>query len=223
MVQTVNGGTYASSDIKHIFNDLINSNPQLSQRIIDVKNESNIFLCKILRYYTYKDLALVRILNNDKKVLCHMTHDILSKDVSIKSMNSGIVKTDKNHGTYIIPHSDIYGIVAKVRWNGVSDENCLISCVNLQNDNDLKSVVNSGEIILTVGNSKISITKERINIISPNIFINGLPYNEPELNNYLDSSQSNVVSSLLQSEIDMLKDKIDKLVELNDLVSEEEE
>lgn len=208
MAQTVNDGTYASSDLGTILDEIINTNPQLTQRIVDVKNESNIFLCKVLRYYTYKDMALVRVLNDGSEILCHMTHDVLSRDVSIKSMNSGLVKTDESNGTYVVPHSDIYGIVAKVRWNGVTDENCFISCVNLNNDDDLKSIVKDGEIVLTVNDSKISITKERINILTPNLFVNGLPYDAPELSNYYDTNQIDVIQEITDSRIKQLDDKI---------------
>ena len=217
MARTVNDGTHVKSDIRKIFDEAINSNPRLTERLVNVKNESNIFLCKVLKYYTYRDLALVRILNDNSTVICHLTHDILSKNVSIMSMNDGVVGTDKKYGTYVIPHSDIYGIVAKVRWDGVNDENCLISCVNLHNNNDLKSIVKDGEIVLTVGNSRISLTKERINIVTPKLFVNGLPYDAPELTNYFDINQSDVITTALQSKIDLLEEKIDKLVELNNL------
>ena len=222
MAKTVKDGTFATSDLGNLFDDIINSNTRLTERIVNVKNETNIFLCKILKYYTYKDMALVRILNDNSEIVCHLTHDVLSRDVSIRSMNSGTVGNDSKYGTYVIPHSDVYGIVAKVRWTGVTDRNCLISCVNLNNDDDLKNVVKDGEIVLTVGNSKISITNERVNIISPKIFVNGLPYDAPELTNYLDINQSDVISTTLQSTIELLEKKVDKLIELNDLDYEEE-
>ena len=211
MAQTVKDGTFVSSDLGRLFDDIINTNPKLSQRIVDVKNETNLFLCKVLRYYTYKDLALVKVLNDGSEILCHLTHDVLSRDVSIKSMNSGVVKTDESNGTYIVPHSNIYGIVAKVRWNGITDENCFISCVNINNNDELKSIVGDGEIVLTANNSKISLTNERINVMTPKLFINGLPYDAPELTNYYNKDEANLIQNNNDIQFQDLNNKIDDL------------
>lgn len=221
MAHTVNHGTYASTDLRSIFDEAINSNVRLTQRITDVKNESNIFLCKVLRIYSYKDIALVKILNNGSEVIAHLTHDIMDSNMSLLGMNRGSVKSDSTNGTYVIPFDDVYGIVAKVRWDDINDEYCFISCINLHDNDGFKTVVGDGEILLSVGNSKISITSERINIMTPKLFVNGLPYDAPELTNYYSKTESDVTSIDLDNRLKLISKRLDSLVESNNLIEED--
>lgn len=220
MVRKVTDSTVVSADIDNIFNNIINNNTQLNKKIADVRSETNIFLCKILRFYHFSDLAYVQILNTGEKIYCHLTHDILDNGISIRSMNRGSVKVDKNHRSYIEPYENIYGIVAKVRWENNNDENCLISCVNLKGNNDLKNIVGAGEIIVTVGNSSISITNERINILTPSLFINGLPSDSPQLSNYYDKNETSIINNDMSSRVEELEEKLKKIIELNNLTEE---
>lgn len=217
--------TYVSSESKSLFNNIVASNTQLHDVITEYTNESNLFLCKIIRFYPYTDKAYVELLSDGSKIMCRLTHDVLDSEISIRSMNRGTVKTGKKtNATYIEPHDDIYGIVAKVRWYGTKDENCFISCVNLHENSSLKNVVGNGEIILTVGKSSISIKNERINIMTPYLFINGLPSTAPNLENYYDDSEMDLTintlieeNKLLNETIEKLSERIDDLVEMNNL------
>lgn len=204
--------TYVSSESRSLFDNVIASNPQLHRIINDVRNESNIFLCKIIRIYPYSDKAYVKVLNTGKSVWCRITHDILDSNMGLVGANRGSVKTgNETNATYIEPYDEIYGIVAKVRWDKSNDENCLISCVNLKNNYSLSNVVGDGEILITVGNSKLSITNERVNIISPKIFINGLPYDAPELTNHFDKTEIEVIVNNIIEENNMLKSQISEI------------
>ena len=220
--------TYVSSESKSLFDNVIASNPQLHRIIKEVRDESNMFLCKVIRIYPYSDKAYVKILNTGKSIWCRMTHEILDSGMCLVGANRGSVKTGKHtNATYIEPYDDIYGVVAKVRWSGTKDENCLISYINLKNNYSLSNVVGDGEIQISVGNSKISITSERINIITPKLFINGLPSTEPELDNYFDKTEMNITTNniieekkLLEKEIEDLNTRIDNLIIANQLNEE---
>lgn len=208
MARTLKDGTYVSSDFTKAFSQLVSTNENLNNRINEVSDESNLFLCKILRFYTYSDEALVRILNTGEEVTCHLTHDILDNGISIRSMNRGTVHTSKKGRTYLKPYENVYGIVALVRWMNTDDEYCLLTCVNLHNNNDFKNVVGDGEIILTVGNSKISLTNERVNIMTPYLFINGVAH-KSELSNSYNKSEVDKIIQELTSRIEELEEKVE--------------
>ena len=211
MVKGVLDSTSTSSDFYTVFDNIVATNPHLEKTITEVRNESNLFLCKILRFYTIKDLCLIKKLDDGKEYMCHMTHEMLSYEVSLNCMCDGTVKTDKKYGTYIEPFTTIYGVVANVRFKGNTDEKCLLSCLNYKSDNTLFSSVRNGEIRLKVGNSTLSLTGSRINLMTPTLLVNGLPYNEPKLNNYFDKSQINTIKSDTDAQIEELDTKIDNL------------
>ena len=201
MARKVLDATVTSTDFYDVFDNVVASNPQLNQTITEVKNESNIFLVEILQYYPYQDLALVKINDTNEKVLTYLTHEILSDTVSINAMGDGVVKTDNTYGTYISPYDTIYGVMAKVRWSGTEDKNCLLSCVNLSQSTDVTERIGTGEIKFKVGESSISLTKDWINIKTPKLFINGLPSTAPELENYYDKTETSIIVNSLQEEI----------------------
>ena len=126
MAQKVFDTTSASSDFYTLFDNLVATNPHLDRAITEVRNETNLFLVKVLRFYSSRDLAYVQELNTNDKYLCHMTHEMLSYEVSLNCMCDGVVKHDAKYGTCIEPHSNIYGIVANVRFKGNVDEKCLL-------------------------------------------------------------------------------------------------
>ena len=218
MVKGVLDSTTASSDFYNLFDGLVASNPQLSKTIKEVRNETNLFLCKVLRFYTIKDLCLVKELNSGKSYMAHITHEMLSYEVSLNCMCDGIVRTDKTYGTYIEPYSDIYGVVANVRFKGTTDEKCLLSCLNYKSDNSLFSSVRNGEIRLKVGDSTLSLSKSRINLMTPTLLVNGLPYNEPKLNNYFDKTEINTIKSDTDAQIKEVNNKI-KGLDIENLTS----
>lgn len=211
MVKGVLDSTNTSSDFYNLIDDIVASNPQLNKVITDVRNETNLFLCKILRFYTIRDLCWVRELGTGEEYLCHMTHEMLSYEVSLNTMCDGVVKQDAQYGTYIEPYSDIYGIVGNVRFKGTTDEKCLFSCLNYDDDNSLFSNVRNGEIRLKVGESTLSLTDKRINLRTPTLIVNGLPYNEPELKNYYNKSEISTIKSDTDAQIEELNTIISEL------------
>ena len=214
MVDKYRDGTFVSSDVGKIFNHMVGVNETINTRIKEVSDQSNIFLCKILRFYTVSDKALVKILNTGETVTAHLTHDILDKGISIRSMNRGTVHTSSKGKTYLEPYEPVYGIVALVRWENTDDEYCLLTCVNIHGNDDFKNIVGDGEIILTVGNSKISLTNERVNIMTPYLFINGLPYDSPELTNVYDKKEADEIITKLEDKVKELERRIDNLTSL---------
>lgn len=206
MVKGVLDSTSTSNDFYTLFDNLVATNPQLEKQFVEVRNETNLYLCKVLRFYTTRDLCLVKELNTNDEYVCHMTHEMLSYEVSLNCMCDGSVKHDLNYGTYIEPYSDIYGVVANVRFRDNVDEKCLLQCLNYQSDKSLFSNVRNGEIRLNVGDSTLSLTKNRINLMTPTLIVNGLPYNEPKLNNYYDKTEINTIKSDTDAQIQELKD-----------------
>lgn len=209
MVKGVLDYTTSSNDFYTLFDNMVATNPHLEKTITEVRNETNLFLVKVLRFYTMRDLAYVLELDSGDEYYCHMTHEMLSHEVSINCMCDGSVKSDVKYGVYVKPTSDIYGIVANVRFEGIDDKKCLLACLNFGDDNRLKSNVRNGEIRLASGNSTLSITKERINLITPRLFVNGLPYDEPKLANYYDKTEVSTTISLLKEDLETQVKELD--------------
>ena len=208
MTRGVLDSTTTSNDFYTIFDNVVATNPQLNKIITEVRNESSIFLVKVLRFYTYRDMAYVQELDSGEKYYCHLTHEMLSYEVSLNCMCDGVVKSDSAYGTYVKPHSTIYGIVANVRFRGNVDEKCLLSCLNYNDNSRLKSNVGNGEIRLTSGDSTISINRERINLMTPRLFVNGLPFEEPKLANYYDKTEINTIKSDTDAQIGELNETV---------------
>ncbi len=208
MVKKALDGTSTSTDFYTVFDNVVATNPQLNKVITEVRNESNIFLVKVLRFYTHRDMAYVEELNSGKKYYCHLTHEMLSYEVSINCMCNGNVKSDTKYGTYVRPYSNIYGIVADVRFKNNVDKKCLLACLNYGDNNQLKSNVGNGEIRLASGESTLSITRDRINLMTPRLFVNGLPYEEPKLANYYDKTEINTIKSDTDAQIKELDDNL---------------
>ena len=225
MVKKALDGTSTSSDFYSVFDNVVASNPQLNKVITEVRNESNLFLVRVLRFYTHRDMAFVEELNTGSKYYCHLTHEMLSYEVSLNCMCEGSVKSDARYGTYVKPFSRIYGIVADVRFKGNVDKKCLLACLNYDDDNQLKSNVRNGEIRLVSGESTLSITKDRINLMTPRLFVNGLPYEEPKLANYYEKWQVDTIKSNTDAQIKELNDTVANLdvEELQGLISEIED
>ena len=214
MSRKVLDSNVGESDVDAIMNSIVAQNPQLNAQIEQVRNESNVFLCEVLRIYPYEDRAFVRILNNNKKIYCRLSHEILSNGMCVDYLPNGIEKTIKGR-TFVKPFDRLYGIIIKVRWENLTDENVLLGYVNIYDNYDLRSSNDTGELSLKSGSSVISVDDERINIMTPALFINGLPYEEPELNNYYDKNETNVITNSLKDLIDnndeVTKEELERL------------
>ena len=101
--------------------------------------------------------------------------------------------------------------MGKVRWFNLDDENVLLGYVNVYDDYDLKSDSDTGEISIKSGSSILSVDDERVNIMTPSLFINGLPYDEPELQNYYDKTETDVITNTLTESINQVDSRIDNL------------
>lgn len=205
MSRKVLDSNVSDADVDAIMNSIIAQNPQLNAQIEEVRNESSIFLCKVLRIYPYEDKAYVKVLDSQKNIFCRLSHEILGGDMSIDYLPNGSEYEDNKKYVgkkYIQPYDDLYGIVMKVRWENLSNENVLMGYVNLHDNYDLKSNSDKGELLLQSGSSSVSVDNERINIMTPALFINGLPYEEPELNNYYDKNEMNIITNSLKSLIE---------------------
>ena len=206
MSRKVFDSNIGGDDFDYIMHSIIAENPQLNARIEEVRNDNNAFLCKVLRIYSYDDKALVKVIDNNRNIFCRLSHEIIGNGMSIDYLPNGIEKKDEKYfvgKTYLEPYSDLYGIVMKVRWENLTDENVLIGYVNIHDNNDLRSSSDKGEISINSGSSTISIDNERVNIMTPNLFINGLRYDEPELKNYYDKNEMSIITNSLKEMIEL--------------------
>lgn len=204
----------SDAEVNTIMDNIIAQNPQLNAQIEQVHNENNIFLCKLLRVYPYEDKAYVKLLNNDKNIFCRLSHEVLGSGMSIDYLPNGVEKQDFvnfDGKKYIEPFDDLYGVVGKVRWFNLDDENVLLGYVNVYDDYDLKSDSDTGEISIKSGSSILSVDDERVNIMTPSLFINGLPYDEPELQNYYDKTETDIITNTLTESINQVDSRIDNL------------
>lgn len=201
-------------EISRIMNDIIAQNPYLNDEIEKVSNKSNMFLCKILRLYPYDDKALVKLIDTGKNIFCRLSHEIIGNGLSIDYTYDGVEQEDKDYligRRYIRLYDVLYGIVVKVRWENLIDENVLIGYANVGNISDLKSSSDKGEVSIKSGSSIISVTDERVNIMTPSLFINGLPFDEPNLKNHYDKNETNIIINSLKellntNDIDRVKE-----------------
>ena len=223
MVKGVMDNTSTGKDFYTLFDNMVATNPQLEKTITEVRNETNLYLCKILRFYGTRDLAYVHELATGREYMCRATHEMLSNEVSLNCMCDGRVKHDTKYGSYVEPYSDIYGVVADVRGRNMMEEKCLLACLNYTDNNSLMSNVRNGEIKLNVGESVISITSNTINIMTPTLIVNGLPFNEPKLYNYYDKTEVGTIKNDSTARIEELEERINRLVEKNNLVEEKDE
>lgn len=185
------------NDFRTVFDNEVARNPVINRQITDVRNSNNLYLCVVLRFYPHKDMAYVKLLDGGKRYFCYLSHEMLSNEVSLNVLCQGTVKSNVEDGTYIEPYSKIYAVMGEVRWTGTTDERVLLGCVNYKSDKSLMSGVNTGEIKLKVGDNYISITKDWINIYTDNLYVNGLPYNKPELGNYYNKDETSIMVSSL--------------------------
>lgn len=222
MARKVLDSVTTRNDAMSIMNSIVGKNPQLNNRIQEVSDKSNLFLCEILKYYPYSDKVLVRILDSKRTHTCYLSHEVLGENIGFYCMPDGVMTSDssKNYSSCLEPNDKLYGIVADVRWSGTSDEKVLLSCINLNDSKKFKQNVSNGEICLTVGNSSISITNQRINIKTPEVFVNGLPYSAPELTNYVKTTEANIKDNTYNILLEQLTKRLDNLVEENNLSEE---
>lgn len=214
MSRKVLDSNIGENDVDIIMNNIIAQNPQLNAQIEQVRNENNIFLCRVLRIYSYEDKAYVKIINTNTNVFCRLSHEIIGSGMSIDYLPEGVEKLDTTfyrNKYYIEPYDDLYGIVMKVRWENLTDENVLIGYVNIHDKSDLKSNSDKGEISIKSGSSTISVDNERVNIMTPSLFINGLPYDEPELKNYYDKNESSIITNSLTEQINLLTERLNNI------------
>ena len=210
MSRKVLDSNISDADIDFVMNNIIAQNPQLNAQIEQVRNESNVFLCKISRIYPYEDKAWVRILDTNEKIFCRLSHEVLGSGMCIDYLPNGEEVIDRTMFVgkkYVKPFDNLFGIVIKVRWENLKDENVLLGYVNIHDRNNLKSSNDTGEISIKSESSILSVDNERINIMTPALFINGLPYEAPELENYYNKKESDLITDNLNMKIDGKSDK----------------
>lgn len=202
MSRKVLDSSFGDADFDTIFDNIVSQNPQLNDQIEEVRRESNVFLCEVLRIYSFEDKAYVKILNSGKSIFCRLSHEVLGGGMVVDYLPNGVEMEDKTQYVgkkYIQPFDELYGIVMKVRWENLKDEYVFLGYVNIHDSYNLRSSNLDGEISIKSGSSNVSVTNERVNIITPSLFINGLPFDEPELKNYYDKKESDLILDSITS------------------------
>ena len=96
-MRTALGSNLGEADFDRLFDSIIGSNPHLNNKIREVHNESNVFLCLVLRIYPYEDKAWVRILNNDNKVFELYPHGGKQNKVDDKQLHDHRRSAENGH------------------------------------------------------------------------------------------------------------------------------
>lgn len=198
---------YSDADVDNVLHGIVAQNPQLNSQIEEVRNSNNAFLCEVIRIYPYEDKAYVKVLNNNRYVYCRLSHEILGNGMSIDYLpvgNEQVDKTDYVGKTFVRPYASLYAVMIKVRWENLNDEYVILGYVNIHDRDNLKSSNEKGEISLKSGSSIISVDDERINIRCPQLFINGLPFTAPELENYYNKKESDIITNELNEKINAI-------------------
>lgn len=172
---------------------------QLQQKV----NEEPIRICKVTKFYNGIDILEIEI---DSKNIskCYANYNIFDTNVNVTYAPKGNEGQDET-GHYIQPNKTIYCVAAKL------SDNIYVNLGFIDRDNQNINFNHNGELLIQVGNNKISITEDYLNIKTNNFFVNGLPFSEPELSNY---PNINEVKSWETSQENNLKLKFNKIVNL---------
>lgn len=151
-----------------------------------LKSELKLQIGRVIEICSDTETATVKIVGSNRKETCLIAHDIFSEGVGVDSFPKG--KTEVRHKKhYITPSDKLYGVICTVDDNG-KDKKVLLSYINRKNWNNLDRC-KAGEYKVQVGDNTISLTDKYIKINSDNLFINGLPYNEPKFKNHYSKKE----------------------------------
>ena len=173
-----------------------------------IKSELELKIGEILKIYPYKDKCEVKIAGTNQKTTCLIAHDILSEGMNVSGFPKGTT-THEKADEVIIPLETIYGIILDVN-TGKKRQKCVVSYVNLDRPHT-KNNAKNGEYKIQVGDNKISVTDKYININSSNFFVNGLPYDSPELQNYYSKTTIDNIQEDNDNQLTELYEKIDEI------------
>ena len=151
-----------------------------------LKSELKLQVGRVIEICSDSETATVKIVGSNRKETCLIAHDIFSEGVGVDSFPKG--KTEVRHKKhYITPSDKLYGVICTVDDNG-KDKKVLLSYINRKSWNNLDRC-KAGEYKVQVGDNIISLTDRYIKINSDNLFINGLPYNEPKFKNHYSKKE----------------------------------
>lgn len=151
-----------------------------------LRSELSIKIGEVTKIYPMQDKAEVKVLNSNKIETCLIAHDILSEGMNVIGFPKGKTLISENGQTYIIPSEQLYGAI--MTMDDKKNEKILLSFISLS-DKTVFQNAKAGEYKIQVDDNLISVTDKYINIKSNNLFINGLPYGTPKLQNYYNKDE----------------------------------
>ena len=173
-----------------------------------IRSELELKIGEILKIYPYKDKCEVKIAGTNQKTTCLIAHDILSEGMNVSGFPKGTT-THEKADEVIIPLETIYGIILDVN-TGKKKQKCIVSYINLDRPHT-KNNAKNGEYKIQVGDNKISVTDKYININSKNLFVNGLPYDSPELQNYYSKTTIDNIQEDNDNQLTEIIEKLDNI------------
>lgn len=175
-----NNVTITNHRLEEGFKKLIEKTTQIPVSQLQKKvTEESIKIGKVNKIYIGRDTLEIKI--GDNKVKCYANYNIFDTIANVSYTPQGNEGKDKI-GYYIKPLKTIYCVAAKL------SNDMYVNLGFIDRNNSNVNFCRNGELIIQVGDNKISITEDRLNILSDNFFVNGLPFAEPELNNYPSSN-----------------------------------
>lgn len=173
-----------------------------------IRSELELKIGEIIKIYPYKDKCEVKIAGTNQKTTCLIAHDILSEGMNVSGFPKGTT-THEKADEVIIPLETIYGIILDVN-TGKKKQKCIVSYINLDRPHT-KNNAKNGEYKIQVGDNKISVTDKYININSKNLFVNGLPYDSPELQNYYSKTTIDNIQEDNDNQLTEIIEKLDNI------------
>lgn len=150
---------------------------QLQQKV----NEETVKICRVTKFYNGIDILEIEVDSRNINK-CYANYNIFDTNVNVTYTPKGNEGQDET-GHFIQPFKPIYCVAAKL------SNNMYVNLGFIDRDNQNINFNHNGELLLQVGDNKISITDDRLNIMSNRFFINGLPFSEPEFENILDKEE----------------------------------
>lgn len=151
-----------------------------------VQDSNKLLVGKVVKWFSPTNQASVKILGSNKVITCTVLREIISENANVSYTPKGTVLLDDDSQEYYVePNTDLYCVVCELKIK--NPRYIFLGFIN----HNLKFKENSspGEYTIEIGKSKISLTNERINISTPHLFINGLNYKQPKLDNYYEKHE----------------------------------
>lgn len=166
---------------------------------------------KVIKFFKGSDKALVELNNLNKKVRCVMLHPMISEDMNISFIPKGIESLDEEYNEYAItPYNPPNCLVMDINNGDNAGEMAIIGFISTDTQK-ISTNAYEGEIRITVGETIVSITNDRVNIISNGVFWNGVNQKVPVLNNVYEKTETDKTVNTINNNLSAANNNIETI------------